>query len=324
MRTNSLRLRLAATILLLPAVFAQKSFAWGHDGHSLINRLAVADLPPDVPAFLKTAATLDAVSFYAPEPDQWLRKSTEPTLYAADSPDHFLDMEWADLIVDAPASGSRTGFAGIYPRDRWDYIFNLTAALARHPEVKLDAVSVGLLPYAAVENFERLKSTFRHYRLLLANKQDTRPIEAEIVFEIGILGHFIGDGSQPLHTTIQYNGWTGPNPNGYTTEHKIHSAFEGDFVHNNLDKLAVAPLVPSKPTVIDDVFVDFIAYLRSSHTQVEKTYQLYKAGAFDGAGTQAGRDFTNQQLAAGTAKLRDVIYTAWVQSSVPLPPDRFN
>ena len=320
--TSLARVSVASTLIAL--ISTQPVWAWGHDGHSLINRLAVADLPPDVPAFLKTSATLDAVYFYAPEPDQWLRKPNEPTLYAADSPDHFLDMEWADLIAEDTAGDSRTGYAGIYPRDRWDYIFKLSGVLAKHPEIKIDSVSVGLLPYAAVENYERLKSTFRHYRLLLANKQDTRPIEAEIVFEIGILGHFIGDGSQPLHTTIQYNGWTGPNPDGYTTEHKIHSAFEGDFVHNNLDKLAVAPLVPAKPTVINDVFVDFIAYLRSSHTQVEKTYQLYKAGAFDGPGTQAGRDFTNQQLAAGTAKLRDVIYTAWVQSSVPLPPDRFN
>ena len=40
----------------------------------------------------------------------------------------------------------------------------------------------------------------------------------------------VADGSQPLHVTVQYNGWTGPNPNGYTTEHKIHSQFETAYV----------------------------------------------------------------------------------------------
>jgi len=32
-------------------------------------------------------------------------------------------------------------------------------------------------------------------------------IEHKIVFYAGWLGHYVGDGSQPLHTTIHYNGW---------------------------------------------------------------------------------------------------------------------
>ena len=54
------------------------------------------------------------------------------------------------------------------------------------------------------------------------------------MFYAGWLGHYVADGSQPLHTTIQYNGWTGPNPNGYTTEHKIHAQFETAFVIANV------------------------------------------------------------------------------------------
>jgi len=40
-------------------------------------------------------------------------------------------------------------------------------------------------------------------------------------------------------------------------------------------------------------------YLRQSATQVEKVYQLEKAGGFAGAGSLESRDFTAVRLAAG-------------------------
>ncbi len=124
----------------------------------------------------------------------------------------------------------------------------------------------------------------------------------------------------PLHTSIKYNGWVGPNPNGYTTEHHIHSLFESDFVHTNVKQQEVTPLISSKPVVLGDVFTDYMAYLRHSNTLVEQTYQLEKAGAFAGAGTSQGKAFVEQQLAAGATELRNMIYTAWVKSAEPVPP----
>src|ERR1022692_3331273 len=54
------------------------------------------------------------------------------------------------------------------------------------------------------------------YAVFCLKKKNTKPSEAEIVFLAGWLGHYVGDGSQPLHTSIQYNGWVGPNPHGYS------------------------------------------------------------------------------------------------------------
>lgn len=51
----------------------------------------------------------------------------------------------------------------------------------------------------------------------------------------------------PLHTSMQYNGWTGPNPNSYTTEHKLHALFESEFVTANVTAKDVAPLIASLP-----------------------------------------------------------------------------
>lgn len=304
MRPQLLCLRISA-LILLPVLAVQQAFAWGHDAHSMINRLAGEKLPPDVPAFLRSPAALDALAFYGPQPDNW--RSEDKDLYATLVPEHDIDLEWADLI-------------GPLPRRRYEYSSALEAAQAKHPDLKLNAQSVGLLPYSATETYVMLKSAMRDFRSLTAGKQDTKPVEAEIVFLAGFLGHYVGDGSQPLHVTVNYNGWTtGPNPHGYTTDHTIHARFEGDYVHNNIKISDVAPLVATKPVVLQDVFEDFLTYLRHSHSLVDTVYQLDKTGAFTGAGTPQGKAFTAERIAAGATELRDMIYTAWIQSAIPIP-----
>src|ERR1019366_9145971 len=143
----------------------QQSFAWGMDGHMLINRLAGSALPADLPEFLRSFAGLEALSYYGPEPDRW-RSLAEPELNAAQAPEHFIDLEYADL-------------AGPLPRRRYDYIRALAAAQAKHPDIVLTPEKIGLQPYVTTEVYERLQSAFRDYRALVAAKHDTRPSEAE-------------------------------------------------------------------------------------------------------------------------------------------------
>jgi hypothetical protein len=299
-------LRSCAAVLLLPVLCVQQSFAWGSDGHMLINRLAVTIFPADMPAFIRSGTAMDAMEYYGPEPDRW-RSPAEPELNAAQATEHFIDLEYADL-------------AGPLPRRRYDFVRALVAAQAKHPDIPLTPEKIGLQPYVTIEVYQRLQSAFRDYRGLVAANKDTRPVENEILFLAGWLGHYVADGSMPLHTSIQYNGWVGPNPNGYTTEHHIHALFESDFVHANVKHEDIVPLIANaKPIVLGDVFNDYMTYLRHSNTLVEKTYQLEKAGAFTDVGTPEGKAFVDQQLAAGTTELRDMIYTAWVKSAEPVP-----
>jgi hypothetical protein len=283
----------------------QPSLAWGGDGHRMINRLAAANLPKDVPAFLRNGNALDTIEYLGPEPDRW-RNRAEDELNAAQAPEHFIDLEWADLI-------------GPLPKKRYDYIRALEKAQAAHPELQLTPEKVGLQPYVTEEVFERLKVGMREYRMLLAAGEDTKPAETAILFYAGWLGHYVADGSQPLHVTMQYNGWTGPNPHGYTAEHKIHSQFESSFVSANIKPADVAPLVAAaQPKVLTDEWTDYMAYLRHTGTLVEKTYQIEKEGGFTDAGTPEGKAFTEERLAAGAIQLRDMIYTAWVRSGDPV------
>jgi len=146
-------------------------------------------------------------------------------------------------------------------------------------------------------------------------------IEGNIIFYMGWLGHYVADGSQPLHTTVNYDGWIEANPNGYTTQHGIHSAFESGFVDRTTKPSSFSGLV-NAPQKVADPFNDYMAYLRASHDLVPKVYELDKAKAFERTGTPDSVKFLDQRLAAGAQMLLDLWYTAWIQSATPLPAYR--
>ena len=311
--------RTAAVTALTAFVVSPFAYAWGRDGHRMINRLAAQFLPADVPAFLRNGAALDTMEYMGPEPDRWKGKA-EQELSDTQSPDHFLDYEWAIYGAKACSEGMPDCVAGYaFPRRRYDFLRALAAAQPAHPDLKLQE-NVGLQPWQVEETWQRLKIDLREYRKLRTANQDTRPDEQAILFDAGWLGHYVGDGSQPLHITIYYNGWTGPNPNGYSNDHKIHAKFETVYVSANVKRdTDIAPLVAaSTPKVIDNEWVQYLSYLHHTNSLVEQTYQLDKTGAFDDAGTPAGKAFVDERIAAGAIELRDLIYSAWIHSADPV------
>jgi len=271
--------------------------AWGNGGHRLVNKLAASTLPGSVPEFLRSEAAINEIEYLGPEPDRW-RSPGEPELNAAQAPEHFIDLESADAL-------------GPLPRHRLDFEAKVFAS-GQRPE------KIGLQPWEATEVWERLKAALREYRALQTAHQDTRGVEAAALFYAGWLGHYVGDASQPLHTTIQYNGWVGSNPNGYTTDHQIHWQFEGPFVDTNLHEPEVRAKMTEPKAIEGDIFDNYVAYLRETRTHVERVYQLEKAGGFVGAGTPESREFTAERLAAGASMLRDMIYAAWLESAKPV------
>jgi Gram-negative bacterial TonB protein C-terminal/S1/P1 Nuclease len=299
--------RVLLVVLCLCLVGAPSSFGWGNKGHKMINKLAAESLPADVPAFLRTPEAINEIEYLGPEPDRW-RSRAEPELSAEQAPDHFIDMEFAERI-------------GTLPRRRYDYIAALYAYAAAHPDQaqEMRPERVGFQPYVTEEVWQRLKSAMRDYRTLSAQPgADTKPVEAAILFYAGWLGHYVGDGSQPLHVTIQYNGWVGPNPNGYTTDHQIHWKFESEFIDAVVNESDAQPLMtPLKP--IGEEWDVYLAYLHQTGSLVEKTYQLDKVHAFDGTGTPEGKQFAAERLAAGASMLRDLIVAAWMKSAEPVP-----
>ena len=133
--------------------------AWGPDGHHMVARLAVAALPADMPAFfLKETERLMFLNF---EPDVWRDPEEEglsSALRRGHDPDHHFHLE----LFSPPT----------LPPDRYAFLKVLDR------EAK-DAASVGVLPYRAMELFQRMRVGFRQWRS--APDQQTRAfVEARI------------------------------------------------------------------------------------------------------------------------------------------------
>jgi hypothetical protein len=287
---------------------AEAAFAWGNEGHVYVNRVAAQKIPADMPRFLRRVVI--EIAYLGPEPDRW-RNPAEFALKNAQEPDHFIDLErvsWLDPL----------------PRGRYEFyrkLYEKRAATTDHPDDYLPE-HVGLQPYIVAEIYGRLKAAFREYRQMKAAHQPTASVEQAIIFYAVWLGHYVADGSQPLHTTIQYNGWVGPNPNGYTTQHEIHAQFETAYVAANITAKDFAGFVHA-PARVEEPFSGYIAYLKQSNSLVEKVYTLEKAGGFRGKGSPEAFEFTTHRLAAGSQMLLNLWYTAWLESAVtPATPAR--
>jgi hypothetical protein len=286
----------AAAIGLSPVL----GFAWGDAGHRITGEVAAASLPPSAPAFMRNAVR--QLAYLNPEPDRWkdrAERSIDAALDGATSPDHFIDIEMAPAPVLA---------ASLHAADRYGYLDTLRAA-------QINGVVMGLLPFRILELTQQLREDFRQWR---AAADSMKPwIEARAIDDAGILGHYVADGSNPLHTTIQYNGWKGANPNGYATDTRLHSRFESGYVGANITRADVASRVDTIAQVVQDLRAGIMTYLSKSNAQVERLYQLDKAHPFDATTptTPENKQFTADRLAAGARMLRDLWWTAWVTSA---------
>ncbi len=215
------RLRPVCSVLVL-LLITTTAWPWGNDGHSAINRVAAEKLPSDVPAFLRNAS--EQLAYIAPEPDRW-REKGELALKLSQEPDHFIDLERVEGMM--------------LPADRYSFYRMLDEkreATPGKPDYLLPE-KVGLQPYIVMEVYERLIVAFREYRHAVRDHHSPEFAERDVIFYAGWLGHYVGDGANPLHTTVQYNGWTGSNPNGYTVANTMHWKMEGQFVAANIKDL---------------------------------------------------------------------------------------
>lgn len=297
--------------LLLLILTASAAFGWGVRGHQAINRAAVLSLPEDGPTFLR--AHEEWIAYLSIIPDSW-RSPSEPALKILEDPNHGWFKEQFAML---PA----------IPRSRYEFILALYEAQKKQKPEEGKRTNVrwtGTLPYAAQENFERMRVAMRRYRALKAGGQDTKFVEWEIASYMGRLGHYTGDGAQPLHDTIHHDGWAGDNPKDFTREPRIHGRMESQYV----DLIAVAtPDVlkqVGKPKRLADPFAAILAHLDLAASYVEEVYQLDKTGAWADKDHPRARELVHERLASGATLLRDLAYTAWLESDQPFRFSRGN
>jgi hypothetical protein len=304
--TSRLPLIFVASLMAMLGAAGQ-ALSWGASGHRIIGRLAVEALPPELPAFLRTEAAVAAVGELAREPDRW--KGAGRAHDSDRDPGHFLDLGDEGKMFGGPALSA-------LPATREDYETALRA-------VGVDAWKAGYLPYSIVEDWQQLAKDFAYWRVDTAAARsvtdpkhrawfasDAAQREALIERDLGTLAHYVGDGSQPLHVSIHYNGWGPfPNPEGFTQD-KVHGPFEGAFVHDFVTTVAVrAAMIPYRECRCS-IEARTEAYLATTGGFVIPFYRLQKAGGFMN-GDPRGRAFAAERLAAGASELRDLVIDAW-------------
>ena len=281
--------------LILAFLTAAPLLAWGEKGHYIVNEAATMSLPTDMPQFFYRA--FPQLVWTAYDPDRW--RGAGASLDAANAPDHFLDYEYVAALK--------------LPPDRYKFIALLgtSGTLRRHG---LENSWTGFLPWRIAEMCDQLTNEWRQWRN--APRDTRRFIEADIVRDAGVLGHFVGDASNPHHATYDYNGWVDPNPNHYATDCDTHDRFERYFVSHALEVSEVAPRVGATPVLRTDYFAAALAELRESNSLVEPLYRLDRDGAFAlvTPPSKQGVDFAASRLAAGAAMLRDLWWSTWKNS----------
>ena len=286
---------------------AHHAMAWGATGHRIIGRLSIAALPEDMPDFLRTPDAREALGELAREPDRW--KGSGRVHDSDRDPAHFLDLGDDGRIFGGPSLAE-------LPATRADYDAALRA-------VGADSWKGGYLPYAIIDGWQQLAKDFAYWRVDTAAARnvadpahrawfaaDVVRRRALILRDLGALAHYVGDGSQPMHVSMHFNGWgAGPNPDGFTQD-RIHAQFEGAFVRSNVTEASVGAAMAPYHDCQCPIEARTRDYLAATNRTVRPLYQLYKDGGFE-KGDARGRAFASARLAAGASELRDDIIGAW-------------
>src|SRR5436853_3532290 len=293
MRHRSLLAVLLAAAVAMPLLFSTPAQAWGEEGHRYINRVAAEHIPDDMPPFLKAATA--RLTFLGPEPDRW-RDSKEfyKALGEVNGPDHFIDIDRAEEFATLP-------------NDRYQYAQWLRA----HGK---DPKDIGFLPYSILEGYQKVQVLFRLWRDP-QHAAEREQIEQNIIYYAGVLGHYVADGSQPLHATIHYNGWQGNTNSNLSTREPLHGRFESEFVRARIKPDDFSSLV--KPAErLKDPFADLMKYLLETYSNVDKLYAMEKTARWEGSNASPeAKKFVAERLAAGSQMLANLWYTAWLDSS---------
>lgn len=171
--------------------------------------------------------------------------------------------------------------------------------------------SIGILPWATVWTFDSLRAQVQRGDLTKAYQSAAD------------LGHYIGDGYQPLHCTVNYDG-------AQTGNRGIHSRYESGMVNLFISTVSVSV---DSVRYVTDPYAFVFGYILRSHFYVDSIMladnAAKAASGWNGSGTppqqyytvlwERTRYFTTALLQESTRSLASLWYTAWVNARVALP-----
>lgn len=311
----------AAALVAIPSILPSPAYAWGPRAHAVVDQAAIATLPADGPVFLQKFK--DYIAASSSMPDTW-RSPSEPFSKIEEDPDHGWFRE-------------QFAFVKPIPRSRYEFVLALYREHERIKDsdpktaLRTNVRWTGTLPFAAMESYGRMVACMRIVRMLRATGKDSSAYEQNCAYEVAVLGHYIGDGAQPLHDTVNSDGWLGDDPKGYTRNHDIHGRFESKLVDAMaLEEKDVVGLIGQPGRLTGDLFDAVLAFLNTAGDKMEAVYALEKRGALENPQDKEARQLVYTQVAQGAAMLRDMVNRAWIESGTsravinPSPLDTAN
>jgi hypothetical protein len=254
------------------------SFGWGDPSHKKINSHIFLFIPSEM-SFLSSWA--DSLSYHALDADA--RKTTDPT----EAYKHYIDI---DNYLEFLSSGTISE--------------DLSANVTLHGQTFID--NNGILPWATLTAYDSLVKCFKrkdwHKAMLFATD----------------LGHYVGDGHNPLHITANYNGQLSvPSQVG------LHSRYESHMMTRYLDQINISAATIN---ITVNVRSYIFSYLYQNYRYVDS---ILKADEYAQIISTSYNDlyyqllwqkcgyFTKMLLNNGSKNLATLIYTAWCEAGKP-------
>ncbi|HLO44161.1 MAG TPA: zinc dependent phospholipase C family protein [Leadbetterella sp.] len=266
---------------------------WGFYAHSLINRLAVYSLPPEMLGFFKE--NIEYVTENAVNPDQ------RRYAVVGEAPRHFIDLD------DYPDS-----VRVILPKLNW------SQAVEKYGEDSL--LAHGIVPWQIQRMTYQLTQAF-----MKKNNRDILRIATD-------LGHYIADANVPLHTTRNYNGqltnqvgihgfWESRLPELFSKDYDL---FVGKAEYeNNIDKRSWSAVLNAN-AALDSVLLFEKKLTQNTGEDKKFTIEERNGVTVKSYSRNFSKDYhkslenqVERQMKASVKMISDVWFTAWVNAGQP-------
>jgi len=270
------RAALAATLALV-LLSCGPALAWDAKTHREITMLAIEKLPPS-PLKDFFAANQTHLLYYSVEPDVLREKYRDES----EAIRHYINLEYfgpdpfAALVPDFATMNKRFGVSTVR--------------------------RAGTLPWTIEEFSDALKRAW------------SRGDCAEVLRLAGFLGHYVGDASQPLHTTVHFDGYEGDGG--------VHMRIEL-AVDDNARVLGHAATEHIQLLTNQSPWAAAIQEIRESNSHVDQLLQADRAGRilwprnraeYDRALLSRTRAILVDQIALAASVLTSIWIMEWKQS----------
>ncbi len=198
-------------------LFGSSVFAWGKQGHAIINQTAALLLAETTDRDFLREHSFD-LAYFSNVPDLVWK---QPKIYNTEAPQHFMDMETfeRELKIKKSKSPQKLDEAFFLDREEFD---------TKYPKISEKA---GRSWWRIREIYDLLHKQSQFLEDSKMSVKERHELQAQWLVLAGVLGHYVGDLSQPLHCTENFDGQL-------SSQKGIHSYFEDKMVNLLIPQLS--------------------------------------------------------------------------------------